>query len=215
MSSDREIKWIDYEKQTIMSATWAGSNLDDSSAKSLCSPAQGINEDQRFANRYDIHSLELRGWVRTDPEFEKIVVQGDRVVRIVVFLDKQTNKAQAAGEKVMAAINPARDAAALYNNFFHQRFTIVCDITIKLDVAEAGLVIPQPDPDPALFGHGAVFETFYKHYKFSPPIRVHCVDTGAGETIADTVDNSLHIIGVTSGGDAHITYASRVEFSDE
>ncbi len=202
-----ENKFVDYTVSTGMSATWAGGELDDSTALSLSAAAQGDGESQRDGRTYYINSVHLRGTI-TQPSVESQTVPApDVVVRLCLVWDTQSNGAQLNAEDVMKTVSSANEYQSFRNLQFSKRFIVLMDKTMVIPVARG----VSNEGAINLFAHGDTDIFFKMNKKFSKGIKVRT--TGTNATVSVTSDNSLHLIGVSESSSTLIEYTSRVRFS--
>lgn len=193
---------------------WTGAEIDPTVGGLFC-PAQGSGVSDREGRKAFIKRVRIRGLIGFN------VVTGTAVspiptVRVILYLDKQTNGAQAQSEQVMAPATSADTALALcafQNKDNFGRFQVLRDKTFE-------------SPKTVAVGTNAttssltmdIANTAFKFdYKFKKPLVVHFNQVNGG-TIADVVDHSLHVIAMTGsdnlGENYIIAYNSRVYFTD-
>ena len=192
------------------SISWASTMVDDATALTLFSPAQGAAINERIGREVDIHKIRINGsfWVdknnaataSVDPEF----------IRLALVVDTQTNAAQMSGADLFGG-----STIGYWNNFQNLnnfgRFRVLKDKLILIE-----------DPN---FGSSAVAGTDYingkaKQFKwtisFKKPLRVRFNGSGSA-TVASIVDNSLHLVAnssISGIGTVKLLYASRIVYTD-
>ncbi len=198
-----ENKFVDYERSTNVDVSWAGNELDDTTALSLSAIAQGDGESQRDGRRVDLLSVHVKGLVNVIAAEAATAPQNSGIMRLILVLDKQTNGAQLNAEDVMT--NLTFDVNSWRNLQNSQRFRILKDIRINMPVNN------QTTFQVNDFSIGAQTYPFEMHVVFKKPIQVN--HTGTTAVVTSIADNSIHLIGVcnlsTTGS---IDYSSRVRF---
>jgi len=130
-------------------------------------------------------------------------------IRIIVYLDKQTNSAQAQGEQVMTAGSSDATALLSFQNIDNfGRFQVLMDKNVILQN-------PNMSYDGTNIEQSGLSKTFKFNKKFKKPIEVRFNATNGG-TIADIVDNSLHVLALCDNDDLAplISYYSRVCYKE-
>lgn len=188
-----ELKFFDTIKTAAIPAT-GGTILNPS----LNLIPQGVTESTRVGRKCVLRSLSIRGSIKL-PSATSSASSSDRI-RIIVYIDKQTNGAT-------ALVGDLLQATVLINQFANlasmSRFTVLCDKMYSPVVHAAA-------------GNGTTNE-FGEHiisinynFKLNLPLEFNLTD-GALTTIRS---NNIGVMGVTESGLANISYVSRVRFSD-
>lgn len=199
----QEKKYFDANKAlTAIPNTWVGSEMDPA-INCLFAPGQGGDVTQRSGRKATMLALRMRGAIYCAPQINQTATETPTVVRVIVYQDTQTNKAQSQGEEVMDTTggiwgfqNPA--------NF--GRFKVWKDKIFRIDntpITYDGTDIEQC---------GAM-RNFKFNLKFKKPIVVN-FHSSSNEDVADIVDNSFHIIACTysTGFAPQIVYSTRTVF---
>lgn len=160
--------------------------LDSFTEDSISGVPQGDGECDRDGRTYLIHSLRVTGLV-TILKGEGISFPYEpNVVRIIVFLDTQTNGAQFAPLDVMGV--SSFDYLGFKNLSNDDRFVILHDETIDV----VAPVVNEGAQN--LFATAGALQRYEADLVFDPPIKVTC--SGSTINIDSISDNSLHIMGV-------------------
>lgn len=210
----QEKKYFDATKASTAlvatAASWASTEVDPT-ANSLFTPTSGSGISNRIGRKVAVHKIKVHGTISFGVKTAQTQVSNYPDVRLILYMDKQTNGAQAQGEDVMAS---SGTAAAVNNQLTFQslanfgRFRVLKDklLSIRDGVATnnaAGTTISME----------CGTTPFKWNIVFKKPVVVHFNATDGG-TIADIVDNSFHMIALSSSTDAYIAYESRVVFTD-
>jgi len=191
------------------SADWSATEADPTQG-TLFAPVTGNDIANRIGRKVNVVKLTVRGSISTAAQINQTAadVQGD--VRVILFMDQQTNATQAQGEQLM--ISPSASAIIAVNGFQNYanfgRFRVLKDKTFRF-------------PQPAMTWDGTNVEQagvtvpFKWTIKFKQPITVHYNGTDGG-TFADIVDNSFHILANCTQVDMapHLVYTCRTVFLD-
>ncbi len=201
-----EKKFVDYSiSGGSMPVIWAASEQDDPTALAMSAIGQGDGESQRDGRVATLHSWFVKGFI-TNSELESQVAPiADTLCRVVVYLDKQTNGAQADAENVFDTIGASQDVNSVKNLQNSARFRVLKDKTI---------LNRNPNTNEGainLFAAGQTFTPFKFGGIFNPPLRVN--HTGTAATVAVIADNSLHISATSTQTTGLISYRSRVRFT--
>ena len=191
--------------------TWAGGELDPATLLTLCVPSEGSDIDNRVGRKISVHKVTIRGMIFVSAQVN--ITAGDQasVCRLVMFVDQQTNGAQAQAENLMSG--PGAASAFLTPHTFQStanfgRFNVLRDKTVTVqnpnmtwdgtNIEAHGLSIP-----------------FKLSYRFKKPLVIRFNGTNGG-TVADIIDNSLHFIGFATSTNLapQIYYQSRCVYTD-
>jgi len=196
-------------------ANWIGCQLDPTAipiANVFClnAPTQGNGPTNRVGLRYNIVELHVSGNVQWPAEQNQNVSDNACMVYFALVLDKQTNGAQAATELIYQS--PAATAAVaatgpLRNLQYSKRFKVLktwqCVLTpTVLSYDGAANSMDQ--------GGNAYAFDYFKQFK-KPLVVETIANTG---TVADVMNYSFHLIGVSSNTSIVMSYNSRVRFTD-
>lgn len=198
-----EKKYIDYEiTNTAMTGNWA--TYEDATADCISAVAQGDGESNRDGKNYVITSVHVKGEVYIPAAEASAAPEDDAKVRVCLVLDKQTNGAQLVATTVMDG-SLANDWLAFRNMQYTKRFTVLGDKTLVMrpNILNEGAVN-------SFANGGSRSHTFSFNVNFPKGLKVETTSTSA--VIANIMNNSLHIIAVTSDTTATLNYHSRVRF---
>ena len=169
----------------------------------LFAPIQGDDYNTRQGRKVHIMEVKVRGSVNVPAIANLAVGRVAGFVRLIMVIDKQTNAAQMNSQDLIS-----NRITGFQNPAFFGRFRILKDKTFNL-------------PQPVMSWDGTNMETggfqipFKWKFKFRKPLLVHFNGTNGG-TIADIIDNSLHMVGWTSDltTTPGLSYNSRTTFID-
>lgn len=205
--------------------TWAGTEMDPSAAGgpfyngtttplTLFSPIQGDNYYNRTGRRVDVLKIKINGHIYCAPQSAQTAPDAPAVCRVVVVQDMQTNGAQLNAEDVMNGCqnsgtpSPYRTILGFQNPDNFGRFKVLHDEILSLqDTAIAGTS--------ASMEQQGLLLPFKVRRTFTRPVRVNFNQTNGG-TVADIVDNSFHVIAMTTSTAMAplLTYQFRCTFKD-
>lgn len=196
------------------STDWTGTEMDPPSINTLFIPGQDAGDTGRIGRKVDVLAIKIRGHISCAAQLNQTAADAQGKVRLILFQDMQTNAAQAQGEQLMdgSAAITGSTAAGCINTFQNLanfgRFRVLKDKTFSLS---------QPNMvwDGTNIEQGGITKPFKMNVKFKKPVRVSFNSTGGG-TIADIVDNSFHMLAITSIIDTapKVFYVCRVVFID-
>ncbi len=207
-----EMKYFDSGLSSISvtaSTDWTGTEHDPAGIGTLFVPQQGSGIDQRIGQGCDIHKIKLRGHISSVPQTGEITGDSASIVRIILYQDMQTNAAQSQGEQLMQSAGTAARNVHSYQNVDNfGRFRVLKDRKFVLDpndITWNGTNLTQQ----------GTTRNWRMNCNFRTPLRVRFNAVNGG-TVADIVDNSFHIIAITSntGLDPGITYQCRVSYKE-
>jgi hypothetical protein len=135
---------------------------------------------------------------------------------LILFVDQQTNGVQATGNQVIAS-GTGSNRHQVQN--MHQsveslgRFRILKDKQMIIQNPNFAVRVAQLNPTPQTMAQNGLHKPFKMTYRFKKPLLVN-FNAGNAGTVADIVDNSLHLIGHADefGMDPVIDYISRVTY---
>lgn len=207
-----EMKYFD--TQLSLSAisednTWANTEQDPATFLTLFVPVTGAGINQRIGKACKVLKLKMRFLIDAAQQLNQTGADPASAVRIIIYIDKQTNAAQAQGENVMTAGSSDATAILSFQNIDNfGRFQVLLDKTIHLQN-------PNMSYDGTNIEQAGLSKTFKFTKKFKKPLQVRFNATNGG-TVADIVDNSLHVIALCDNDDLapRISYYSRVCFKE-
>lgn len=212
-----ETKYFDSWKTVTnvnpVGAAWTSTELDPATANTLFHPVQGDAYFNRDGRKVWIKKMVIKGRLSFSTRTEETTPDTAPIVRLVWYMDKQTNGTQAQGEQVLAFGSPAAGVADNAMHCFQNpenfgRFQILKD---KIFTFPA-LPLSQ-NSDGTEFAQSGRSIAFKWVKKFTKPILVNFNQTNGG-TVADIVDNSFHLIGGYQGSDIGIMYMCRTYFTE-
>lgn len=208
-----ERKYFDVEKNAAAlvatAATWAGTEVDPA-ASCLFSPGQGDAINQRVGNKVLVHKIAIRGLITVPKIANQASGMNPFVVRYILYMDMQTNKAQSQGEDLMENGTAVADTILAYQNLNNfGRFRVLKDKMIAITRFDGSY-----DGTANQIDYSGQIRPFKIYYKFRKPVPVRF---GANNgNVADIVDNSFHLIALSSdiGMNPTIGYKARIVYSD-
>lgn len=226
MGNSGEMKYFDCEEDgvtlTVVTTGWVAANRVDPSstidlgsaavATPLClfAPTVGSGLNQRIGRKVYMHKLKIRGYFSISSQSAQSTADSASTIRMLVLMDKQTNGAQYTASSVLNSSTTTTGIWAYQNPNGFGRFTILKDKMFNFsninmtgsptagDVIQTGMNIP-----------------FKFNFNFKTPIQVNFNATNGG-TVADIIDNSLHImVGVSSTAPVpSLSYYTRVCYKE-
>jgi len=188
-------------------ATWTNTEYDPNTTAMLClfAPVQGDDISQRNGRKIFVKKIKINGQITCNAQNAVNTLDAGSNIRIIVFMDKQTNAAQAQGEDVIGS-GAGSDAIHQFQNPANfGRFKVFKDkFFIMQNPVATG-------PNPAIEQAGLV-----KNFKFTLKPRVWVnYNAGVTGTISDVVDNSFHLLANCTNAQLapNITYKVRTVFS--
>ncbi len=207
-----EMKYFDtFKAPTAIpaSSNWTTTEMDPATLDTIFDPTQGNAISQRIGQKAQLHKLKIKGTVDVPARVNQSVAESACVVRLILFQDMQTNATQAQGEELMRSEGTSIlniDSFQNFNEF--GRFRVYKDKVMTFNGANMSF-------------DGTNIETagLSKQFKFNlnftrDPIPVRFNATNGG-TVADIVDNSWHILAISSQTTSMaptIAYSARCTF---
>lgn len=190
---------------------WAGTEIDPSTLNTLFVPSPGSGINNRVGRKVEVQKVKLRGNIVVQPQANQTATDAAALIRIIMFMDKQTNGTQAQGEELMstpANASPYTTICQFQNLANLGRFQVMKDIIVPLQnptIAYDGTNMEQS-------GFTVPFSMFHK---FKKPVTVHFNSTDGG-TVADIVDNSFHVIAMCTSTNLSplVFYKARTSYKD-
>lgn len=217
--------WEVYKAATAISegTSWVGSELDpvttSGSADTLFAPTIGTSVYNRIGRKVALYKIAMRGVISTTVLQDQVDIVSSPAVRVIIYVDKQTNGIQSQGEDVMALWLPSGNGAATIESAFSAfqnvanfgRFNVLKDIIYRPRIVTSGT-------DGANTTSQNVSQIPFKIViKFKKPLTIKFNETSSATgSVADIVDNSLHIIATKSGTAfaSTLSYICRGYFKD-
>lgn len=194
-----------------ITTSWSSGIADPATFLCLCVPVVGAALNQRIGRRINYFKVKIRGQYKCAAQQTQAAAETASSLRIMLVVDKQTNAAQMTAAQLMAPdATTSLSLQAFQNTDNFGRFQVLKDKRHKIsnanlvgspttgDVVQQGMLIP-----------------FKLNYTFKKPLSAHFNATNGG-TIADIVDNSLHIVCACDNSSYAPTlqYAARVVYQD-
>lgn len=205
-----EKKFYDtYLADTAVGAATAltGGAYDPSATSMISTPAQGDGEQNRDGKRIVIDSLILKGHViNPGGTADNIETAQAPKVFVAVVLDTQSNAAQMQSEDCFknTAASASLNCAPLKNLLSGKRFRIlkshVFDLTVRGPITAAATQAANTQQQE--------FD-WYIPFKGGLPVNFNA---GTTSTIANVVDNSLHVVAFANVTGCSIGYNARIRF---
>ncbi len=205
--SNMELKFVDGQRTASVSNTWAGGEEDISTVDSLVGIQQGSATNEHEGNKYFVHSIMVQGEFNRQALEAQTAPGADIFLRLIMYMDTQTNGAQAQAEQVMEPISAGSDWKSFRKLENTARFKILKDKTFKLNQSAASMNEGASN----LFATAGVCTPFNYYIKFPKPIKVRTITTGSN--IASIADNSFHLICASSFTGPVIVYQTRCRFT--
>lgn len=183
--------------------TWAGGENDPATVNTISAPAQGDGESNRDGRKIVVTDVYVSGTVLHVKEADQTAADTPPETLVALVLDTQSNGAQLNAEDVYS--NPSANAnlAAhpLRNLQYSSRFKVLA----------TALVIPEPPPmtyDGTNIEQAGQRTGFVFKKKLNMPVTFNSTTAG----ISNVVDNSLHIIALSSDARQKLSYNARIRF---
>lgn len=209
-----ESKYFDSFRAIVVpeSNDWTATECDPSTLNTLFVPQEGSDLDNRIGRQVHVYRMCIRGVIAAATLNDQADMINVPAVRLILFMDQQTNGIQAQGEELMAA--PGAATAALTFSTFQNtanfgRFRVLRDKTMKLGIANAFT-------DGTSTGSIAIQHIPFKmNVRFRNPISVRFNGVNGG-SVGDIVDNSFHLLAQKSGTqyDHTLHYQCRTYYKD-
>lgn len=173
----------------------------------ISTPAVGDGEQNRDGKRILIDMVEVKGNIIGNAFELQAGPSSSMKVFVALVLDTQSNGAQLNSEDVFknAAANVDTNASPLRNLLFGSRFRVLKHELFDMDTKTLSHFAVDSFSWAA---RGCPFEWFIP---FKEPLVVN-FNAGTTASIANVVDNSLHIIAFATKADGTISYNARIRF---
>jgi len=184
-----------------------GGEFDPSATSMVSTPVQGPTEQNRDGKEISMLSLYLKGKIAFDGEEDQTGPTDPQSVFVAVVLDTQSNAAQMNSEDCFknTSANATMAPAPMKNLLFGSRFRILKSKRFTFQLMETA------------YAQNAM-NYMARHVYFDWFIRLKGLkvkfNAGTTASIANVIDNSLHIIAFASTTDpqAKISYNARLRF---
>jgi len=194
---------------TIAAATDAtGGEYDPSATSMISTPVQGDGEQNRDGKRILIDAVEIKGLVSWPAIANDTAMPAGREVFIALVLDTQTNGAQMNSEDCFKNLsaNALGNTSPLRNLLFSSRFRVLKEWSVLLEPKTA--VNNASATTVSVAGTRGEFDCFI-------PLDLNVnFNSGTSASIANVIDNSLHIVAFCSSTTLAPTigYNARIRF---
>lgn len=207
-----EMKYFETEKAfgaIVASASWTGTTIDPATFNTLIVPVVGSAVNQRVGKGIKVMKIKIRGTIQCPAQTNATVADAPTKCRVMLVQDKQTNSAQMTGTQLMttqANIENSVNAFQNIDNF--GRFLVLKDKNYEMQS-------PTISFDGTNLEQSGLLRSFKISHNFKVPVSMRFNATNGG-TIADIVDNSFHLLAITSNTDLapNIAYACRVGYKE-
>lgn len=198
--------------QAVTAAGWDTTEQDPAVALCLFAPVQGNDFNNREGRKVWLKKLKMRCIIEWPAAANLTTGRTANQVRVIAYIDKQTNGTQAQGEDVIESGTKASEPCIqeFQNPKNFGRFRVFYDKTFR-------------EPMMPISYDGTNIESsgchqFFKINKtWKKPMIVH-FNAGVTGTVTDIVDNSLHIIAgkyvAGNNGTVTLQYKSRCSFCE-
>jgi len=175
----------------------------------LFAPTAGTGIDQRIGKAVHVMKIKINFLVLIAAQTTQTVADPATPVRLILVMDKQTNKATITGDQLMQEDTTTVGGLLTFqnvNNF--GRFQVLKDKTYVMHSPTLTVLSGTTIEQSGIGLRGKM------SYTFRTPLRVR-FDGSAG-TVADIIDNSFHMLATTSSAALVPTlyYRSRVTFKE-
>lgn len=195
-------KWRDYsDDDGAIATTLDGAEMDPAATSCLNSMVQGDTQSTRNGNQIIVKSIFLNYSIFNDVVSDQADALAEGYVRLLLVLDKQTNGVQMDSEDVWACESGLK-TLAMRNLYYTRRYEVLMDRLVHVSRKYAF-------NDAAATGSIASATVYGQYFK---PCSIPVEFDGNAGTVADIVDNSLHLIAVSSGAGYKLTYNCRIRF---
>lgn len=197
-----ELKFVDTTvNATALGQTWAGAEVDPA-ANCLFAPTMGTGESNREGRKAIMKKVQINGYVYRAQASDQADVRQSSIVKIALVLDQQTNATQLSAEDVYV---DADNVECQFRELeYAQRFRVLWSTQLTL-----GDTVAATDGANTCSITGSL-----KPFSVYKTINIPVSFVANGGNVADIMDNSLHVIAVTSAPATtdYIVYQSRVRF---
>lgn len=194
--------------QNVQANDWTGTEIDPTPAGTIFSPAVGSAYNQREGKKVFIKKIKIKGQVVCPTGAVALIPDSTRV-RVILYMDKQSNGAQAQGEDVIAGPG-TNDVLDMFQNVANfGRFQVLSDKMVTMDAPNFTFVTN--------YQRGGQVRKFKMNHTFKEPMPVN-YNTGNNGNISDVVDNSFHLIAgvstVIAANPPTIYYRARIVYCE-
>lgn len=180
-------------KALVASTDWTATECDPATLNTLFAPTEGSGINNRVGRKVNVLKISLRCSIRVPSQTNQTGADGASSIRMIIFMDQQTNGAQCQGEDLMSAPGTANAYLApltFQSTANFGRFRVLKDTTLLLQD-------PNSVYDGTNIEQNGLIRNFKLTINFRRPIPVRFNATNGG-TVADIIDNSFHLIASAS-----------------
>lgn len=201
-------KFTSFTQSSLLSGTFNTSNIDpDTPIDCLSVVDQGFGAQQRMGRNMLIKNISINFQLKSISKEEQIAPETRQAqVRIILFVDHNTNGAQAGGALLMEA----GGITSQYNLENVGRFTVLEDKTVTIVQT---ILIGQGANN---FSASSTNKLFHMGFNFSPYLKIRYKTDNTSGQISGVTDNSIHLIAVHNSNGFLLTldYDARIRFLD-
>lgn len=189
---------------------WNGTSCDPATSSTLFYPTLGTNAAQRVGRIVSVKSIYVRAHLKWSPgSSANAVLIVPPTVRVLLFVDKQTNGVQAQGNDLMYPGPPPIVTTQSPQNV--GRFIMLKDKTIQFSDPNFGIATS--------INKGGLTRYLVFNYKFKKPLVIKFNSLNNGQ-VSDISDNSFHIfagsdIDPTGYIPVTLSYVARITYVDQ
>jgi len=188
------------------SADMTGGEYDPSATSMISTPAQGDGEQNRDGKKIVVKNVQLKGTLSRVASEDAVDPPAPEKVFVALVLDTQSNAAQMNSEDCFKnlANTPIASVTPMRNLLYNNRFRILKSDIFDLDAKTLGV---EGNNLHSAAGLSCTFD-WYVDLKSLPIL----FNAGTTSSIANVVDNSIHVIAFSVSGAATLTYNARIRF---
>lgn len=190
-------------------ANMASAEQDPSATSMVSTPAQGDSEQNRDGKKIVIESFHINGIIYRAAIEGAIDLLSPTDVFIAVILDTQSNAAQFNSEDVFknSTAQTAGNCNPFKNLLFGNRFKILKTAVFNMQFDTLAAAAAN-----AYASHGKS-KHFRWNFKFPKGLHIN-FNSGTTASIANVIDNSLHVIAICNNATSTptLTYNARIRF---
>lgn len=206
-----EVKWVDHSQALQIGGPVSGQSwfiADPSTALCLNAITQGPSQNQRIGVKVKLLRLDLQIQLQMASYSSITPVHGAVIFRVVIYKDKQTNKAPPLTADVFDSFLGFPDTLSHRAVEWKDRFDVLYDRHVRVDA----------------IGMDWATNTYRRvgaHHQLTATVPLDCISMFKGTadpaTVAEITDNSLHIMACCDDedvGESYINYTSRCWYTD-
>lgn len=192
---------------TIAAATDAtGGEYDPSATSMISTPATGDGEQNRDGKKIVIEALSFNAALTLNAEVNQATADAPTDIFLALVLDTQSNQAQMNSEDCFKNLNAqsATNPIPMRNLLFGSRFRVLKEWNIKLKP-------PTLSYDGTNLEQGGDSRLIQYWQRFPGGLVVN-FNAGTTASIANVIDNSIHVIAYANTATATLAYNARIRF---